>query len=323
MRQKYFGRLATCSGVLLCGLVFHTGPARSQQQEAPAKAAALTILDKAALQQDAVLQAKISLEAKRMPLRELLAEAQKQRGVVLQATEDSPAARALMTARLKDVTLATLMDSLSRIYDVRWTKDGAAYTMHGSDKDELSYKLIRYQGRKSTDMIVKDIEARDREDDVLAKEIFYSIDEEAWKAPEGVPMSALPQDVQERLLQRFEASGIGAVILLERMERIFAAQTFYLRLHIASSKTPLFRPDAFASIDRGQSASYKMARLMVYNADDRLVAALFPEFHGPKQPSPFELEFRERLQNRRKKKPDAANTPAQPGTANTPTQPAR
>ncbi|MDF2440881.1 MAG: hypothetical protein JWN98_1865 [Abditibacteriota bacterium] len=312
MRQKYFGQLGAYAGALLCGLglVCNTTPARSQQQGAPANPVAMPILDKAALQQDAVLQAKISLEAKRMPLRELLAQAQKQSGVVLQATADSPATRSLLTARLKEMTLATLMISLARIYDVRWTKDGTVYTMHGSDNDELSYKLIRYQGIKPAQITTGEQVPREHEDNALAKEIFYSVDEEAWKAPAGVPMSALPQDVQERLLQRFEADGIFAVIVLERLERIFAAQTFYLRLHIASSRTPLFRQDAPGIQDLHMSALHKMPRLMVYNSDDRFVASLFPQFHGPEQPSAFELEFKERLQNRLKKKPDAANTPA-------------
>lgn len=328
MRTKYFARLAACLSALLCGLTMlsHTMPARSQQ-EAPAKPAApvtMAILDKAALQQDAVLQATISLEAKRMPLRELLAAAQKQSGVTLRATKDSPATRALMTARLKEMTLATLMISLARIYDVRWTKDGAGYTMHGSNNDELSYKLIRYQGFNSTGF--QDIEARNREDDALADEIFYSMDQEAWKAPDSVPVSALPEDVQDRLRERFEADGIKYTIVLERLERIFAAQTLHLRLHIAPQNraplnTQLFRADAAGTSEKSESTIHKMARLMVYTVDGRFVAALFPSFHGPKQPSTYELEFRERLQNWFKKKPDTANTTAQPGTTNTLAQP--
>lgn len=193
--------------------------------------------------------------------------------------------------------------------------------MHGSDKDELSYQLIRYQGFDATGF--QDREAANREDDALAEETVNSVDQEAWKTPEGVPVTALPEDVQDRLRGRFEADGIKAVILQERLERVFAAQTLHLRLHIPPQKALLFRPSPAGDMERDSSAYFKMARLMAYTADGRFVAALFPEFHGPKQPSPFELEFMERLQNRLKKKPDTAKTPAQPGTANTPTQPAR
>ena len=282
MNKKKFRHLTACSGGLLCSLTMICSPLPTKGQEAaPAKPAATMTLDKATLQKDIALQATISLEARRMPLSELLAAAQKQSGIILKAAADSPATRALMTARLKDVTLASLMTSLSRIYDVRWTKEGGGYTMHGSDKDALSYRLIRYQGLDASGF--QDREAANREDDALAEEIVNSLDREAWKTPEGVPVTELPEDVQDRLRGRFEPDGIKAVILQERLERVFASQTFQLRLHIAPQKSLLFRPNPAGSMERTSSAYFKMARLMAYTADGRFVAAVFPEFHGPRQ----------------------------------------
>lgn len=294
MRTKYFERHAARAGALLCGLGINVlaMPLQSQQPKpaaplppvTPAAVDAIAFLDKAALQQDAALQGKISLEARRMPLRELLAEAQKQGGIALQATADSPAVRALMTARLKDMTLATLMLSLARIYDVRWAKDGAAYTMHASDNDELSYRMIRYQGQNWTYTTVPDREIRNREGDVLAEAIFHSIDKTIWGDNETVLVSALPAAMQERLRRRFELEGLKQENLLERLERIYATQTLHLRLHMAREKTPSFRPGLFGEMELNQSLLYKMPRLMAYNAEGRFIAALFPEFHGPKQP---------------------------------------
>lgn len=285
MQTKYFRQLKAWPRMLLCGLglLLIAAPLLSQQQPAPT--GPIVFLDKTTLQQDAALQGKISLEARRMPLRELLAEAQKQSGITLRATADSPATRALMTARLKDMTLATLMNSLTRIYDVRWTQEGAAYTMHGSVNDELSYRLIRYQGLNATQVYGEDREKSNRDDDALAKDIFHSIDKATWDDNDTVLVSALPKEMQQRLRQRFELEGLKAEILLERRQRVYGTQKLHVRLHIPETDTVFFRPYIGAmAVD--QSQLYKMPRLMTYNSEGRFIAGLFPEFHGPKQPLP-------------------------------------
>ncbi|MDF2441363.1 MAG: hypothetical protein JWN98_2347 [Abditibacteriota bacterium] len=221
-----------------------------------------------------------------MTLSELLAEAQKQSGIEIKAADDSPANRALMTARLKGVSLATLMLSLTRIYDVRWTKDGATYTMHGSANDELSYRLILHQGRNLT-VPSSEREARQQEDDKLANDIFLSLDRKKWDDYDSIKVAMLPEALRERLRQRFELQGQEREIILERLERIYATQRMVLRLHVGQEKTPIFRPGLFGEMELHQSIRRKMPRLMAYTTEGRFVAALFPEFRRPGSPPPF------------------------------------
>ncbi|MDF2440967.1 MAG: hypothetical protein JWN98_1951 [Abditibacteriota bacterium] len=279
---------------LLCGAsLLLSMPGQSQQLTPPQPIATaaldtMAFLDHTLLQQDAALQVKISLEAKRMPLRELLAEAQKQSGITVRFTPDSPATRALMTARLKDMTLATLMSSLMRIYDVRWSKDGAAYTMHSSGNDELTYRLIRYKGLNGTEAYAEDREISYRQDDALAKDIFHSIDKKRWDDQDTVLVSSLPEVMQERLRLRFELVGLQREVTLELRERLFARliPNLHLRLHIAAEKTPTLQLYSRGKAEMGRSNRYQMARLMAYTPDGRFVSALFPDFHGPKQAPP-------------------------------------
>lgn len=165
-------------------------------------------LQPADLEREAALGVKVSFEARRRLLRDLLSDLQKRSGVMLRAGHGSPAASVRVTARVKEMPLANLMNALSRLYGVVWTKDADnVYTMRASDRPELQVKMLqlgdpywfRYRERTPTGH-----REREQRRNGLADEIMKHVDAGALSSLEGVPVSTLPVELQIKLRRYVE-----------------------------------------------------------------------------------------------------------------------
>ena len=159
-----------------------------------------------ALEADNSLQKPISLEVKRLSLRELLKQVEKQSDIRLTLSEDAPTDN-LVTARVEKMPLSQLMGVLARVYGVTWNKTGdAAYQMNGNAQGELHLKLLqlgdptRYRYRFSFSAPSE----RDAENAAIAKAVINGFGVESLKKTKGVPVSALPQQLQHRLIYALE-----------------------------------------------------------------------------------------------------------------------
>lgn len=184
---------------IIAAVALLASDARAQTQPVQAAPDELSI---PMLQADAALSVKVSLEARRLALRDLLAQLQKQSAITLTAAEDAPTAETRVTARVKDMSLATFMGVLSRLYGVRWAKGGGnSYVMHGSDRGELHRKLlqmgdpVRYRFRY--DFYTR--RERQEGNKALANEVLQAVDATALHSNEGVALSSLPVVLQERV----------------------------------------------------------------------------------------------------------------------------
>ncbi len=156
----------------------------------------------AQLDSDAALQKEVSLQVKRLPLRELLTQLQAQSGVTLQLGTDAPADE-LLTARVEAMPLAKFMESLARVYGVSWNKTGDAYSMQGNTRGELHLKLLqmgdpqryryRFQFYNRSD--------REQENAALGRAAIEQVELEALKTPQGVAFSSLSPALQNRWRQ--------------------------------------------------------------------------------------------------------------------------
>ncbi len=153
-----------------------------------------------ALDADAALQTPISLQVKRLTLRDLLMQLQQKGGPQLTLSEDAPSDK-LITARVEKMPLSKLMGVLSRIYGVKWDKTGeAAYQMRGNDQGELHLKLLQMGDQYLYRHRFLFYTPLDRKNEKVAigKAIIEQVSQEALRKPEGVLISSLPQDLQRR-----------------------------------------------------------------------------------------------------------------------------
>ena len=235
------------------------------------------------LQQVAALQATVSLEAKQMPLTDLLTALQKQSGVVFQSGADFPSAKTRVTLRLKDMTLASLMGTLSRIYGVRWVEEKGGWTMRASDQSTLTIQLMRSIGIDGRFTMEK-MKIAEQQRAELVEEIYGSVDEAAWRSPEGVPFASLPEEVQQHI--RDAVSERQWQPTIERqLERIqLSQQKLVLRLgKIALDATPLFANDV-SLLNFNPLSVLDSTQLAIYTADGRFVTNIFPTFQPSAEP---------------------------------------
>ena len=235
------------------------------------------------LQDVTALQAKVSLEARQMPLSDLLAELKKQSGVAFAVADAFPASQTLLTLRLNQTPLASLMGSLSRIYGVRWNEENGVWMLRASDKDALHLAVARTVGADGYLMPEKQLRRAQEQADLVA-EIYDSVEPEAWQAPDGVPLNKLPAELQQRLRQsrEDEYQQVAKTIdnYLERNQ--LAQQKLVLRLGRITLGTPtlfsrevsLIAPNVGPVIAR----ELKVPQLAVYTSDGRFITNIFPAF---------------------------------------------
>jgi hypothetical protein len=160
------------------------------------------LLTPSELKSTATLQAKMSFEAKRQPLAELLAELQKQSGVKLTLAADAPQVR--VTAYVQELSQAEDMNALTRLYGTKWSRDAEnTYTLHGSGLSELEQTLIkvgdvnaaeyRFWGRQ-----------RQEAEQVSLKLRNGGANEPLLARQKGMSFSDLSKDTQQALRQHME-----------------------------------------------------------------------------------------------------------------------
>jgi hypothetical protein len=95
------------------------------------------------LSREEALGAKVSFEVKGRPLSDLLRDIQKLSGVAFMSQAGKTLEAKRVTARAKDMSLASVLSSLSRLYGVRWSKATGGYTMLASDRSEVDLRLMQ------------------------------------------------------------------------------------------------------------------------------------------------------------------------------------
>lgn len=159
------------------------------------------------LDADPDLQKEISLEAKRLPLREIVAQLQKQSGVSLSLGADAPADKTL-TALVTKMPLATFLETLSRVYGVSWEKVGDAYQMRGNQRGELHLQLLQVGDPYRYRFRFMFYNRTDREQNrvALGRAVVKQVGLEALKTPQGVAFESLAKPLQERVKYAIEES---------------------------------------------------------------------------------------------------------------------
>lgn len=191
------------------------------------------------------------------------------------------------------MSLASLMGTLSRIYGVRWIEENGAWTMRASDQSTLNVRMLRshgMDGRYSPEMtqLAKQQQAE------LAEEIYNSVDEDAWRSPDGVPFTSLPEELQQRIRsnpnprQATWLTWVEDKIIERKFEQMqLAQQKLVLRLGKVDPKTAVLFPGEVAWVRPNSYRDLDHPQLAVYTADGRFVTNIFPTFRPPAEaPAP-------------------------------------
>lgn len=231
MRTKLFNKLFNTPWLLVsaslgvCTTLAWCAPETAAQKEKTEKEKTEAELQPADLERDAALAAKVSFEAKQKPLRELLGDLQKTSGVVLLDKAGALSSRVRVTARVKEMSLASMMSALSRLYDVRWTKTAEGYvmsTVQRGAEEQLQVTAGRqghffrfWRDLIHSDRFPKHLDRSQTTD--WAAEILPLVDVNRLQVqrgrrqsppgvppPKGVPVTELPEDLQRRLRNHLE-----------------------------------------------------------------------------------------------------------------------
>ncbi|HEX8235576.1 MAG TPA: hypothetical protein VF600_06430 [Abditibacteriaceae bacterium] len=206
------------AAIALISIVGGTRTSRAQAQTAD-QAQTLSATE---LQQDKSLQTKVvSLEAKRRPLRDFLADIGRQSGIGLALDKDSPLDKALVTARVDKMPLAELMGSLAHIYQFSWSlSSNGQYSVRSEAKPTVERIQQRtghwYRYRDDVEPEHTERVARNKQ---LVQEILNTVEANMLTLPEGVPVASLPEDMGTRLrkeYERFQADQIRGRFYVQR-----------------------------------------------------------------------------------------------------------
>ncbi|HEX8234645.1 MAG TPA: hypothetical protein VF600_01700 [Abditibacteriaceae bacterium] len=160
------------------------------------------------LEREPSLAVKVSFEAKHRPLSDVFAEVSKQSRVTLAPAPNLPLSKALVTARVKDMPLSSLLGALSRVYGFWWSKNGEnSYVAHPGTQDELERKILQ-MGHRQWFRYRDNVAPAVKQNEIQLKELAYAIVSEAGVAPlrsaQGVPVASLSEDLRLRLRKAYE-----------------------------------------------------------------------------------------------------------------------
>lgn len=238
----------------------------------PAQAQTEALPPPAVWPRDAALQVKVSFEALRQPLPQVLGVLQEKSGVPLQVAANSPAATAMLTARTNQLPLLEIMQSLSKLYGVRWEKQGDAYVLSGRDISEADLAARRTGGEIGMMTNRAKYDASNQRAGEVADELYDSVEPQQWKTPRGVPVAELPATLQEQL-RRYSEGGDAS--------NVFSRRGLYLDilradpiLHLGgiSKEAPAFDPFLTAVF----SHQNRHRGLFLMASDGRFIMPLFP-----------------------------------------------
>ena len=236
------------------------------------------------LDSDAALQRAVSLQVKRLPLRELLAQLQTQSGVTLRLGTDAPADK-LLTARVEAMPLAKWMESLARVYGVSWSKVGDAYSMQGNTRGELHLKLLQMGEPRRYRVRFEFYNRSDREQEnaALGRAAIEQVGLDALKTPQGVPFSSLTPVLQDRWRQAI------AVPVAEDVSRALFKFQPLLNQELAQNGLSLQFANGFGEprtpsgdaihnyTMMGYTAPLPSLNFAILSQDNKMSALVFPE----------------------------------------------
>ncbi len=237
--------------------------------------------------QDLALQTKVSFESKRQPLVDLLAELQKQTGVGLMPAPGTESSKSQITARVQDLPLVAVMDSLSRLYGVSWKKEGNNYLMSDSTLSALQLELSLLGDLNQLRPPPKLTDGQD-----LAFEVLKHTTVAALATQEGVALSTMPEELQLRIRRNREKR--AAFKLVETYKKALAAQNEDNILHIEAprrtmqtSRGPVtMPPTASLRTDKGAVIAYIATFTTPINMDTNPNPMPAPN-QPPLKPFPF------------------------------------
>lgn len=223
------------------------------------------------LERDASLAVQVTLTAKAQPLEEVLATLQEQSGIRLKADPAAIKVRRLVTARVKDMPLATFLGSLTRMYGVQWVKDDdRSYIMRSGEMDALRRSMLatgepywyRYRYRLSYNYI---LEKQRRAE--IAQYIYKQLGTGALTTPEGVAFTSLPEEWKPELYGIVQVPQAEALIRERRLlDRVFSQPLF---LHLGKTPPDIKPAGPGISVPHGH-----MPELTIRDAEGRFVAQL-------------------------------------------------
>lgn len=196
-----------------------------QQAQVPQKEAVLA-LD---LRAEVALKSNVSFEVKQRPLRDLLADLQQQSGIQLNLAPDPKLEAALVTARVKELPLSTVMESLGQLYGTSWTKDSDNKYQMASNLSPIDASIaslgdlrwFRYWRAPARNQAApKDLNLEELAD--WTDEIFNDIPRAALLAKGEVPLTVLSPDLRLRLRHQMEDQ--VAIKLLRTLKGISTQQ---------------------------------------------------------------------------------------------------
>lgn len=161
-----------------------------------------SFLDDNALRAEKSLQRAVTFEAKRQPLPEVLAALQKQSGVTLSVTPSSPLAVKLLTARAKDLPLASVMETLSQLYGAAWDKKGAGFELKSNGRNLLDnemWKMDATSYNAALNAIDNPIDWRDE---------IANLGVQQLQQKNGVPFEEVSPEIAQQLRAQLEPQDV-------------------------------------------------------------------------------------------------------------------
>lgn len=223
-------------------------------------------LQVAEIKTDPALQLKVSCTAKAQPLDALLRELQTQTHLTFSASLDSPAADLKVTLYIQDLPLSQVLLGLSRLYGVRWTKDGdKSFTLLSSDKGSLETGLMQLGNLDEYRNGFFESMRKSPEHLDWPREVTKHIEEEKLLQGYAPQLSVLPADLISKI--RKEKEQVAALRLIEMQHAAMQASIddYVLRAEVPQ---PVATPD-------GKTMSPPPA-ISVRNQEGKGIASLNP-----------------------------------------------
>ncbi|RYX81653.1 hypothetical protein EON83_22915 [bacterium] len=246
---------------------------------------------------NAKLQTPVTLELKRVALRDLLVQLSQQTGVSLIVGENAPANKTI-TARVDKMPLSQFMGLLSRIYGVKWNrpnKTGAAstYEMQSSERGQLHLNLLQIGDSDQYRHRFNLLNRADRENERLAvgRDVIQQIGLEALQAPNGTAFADLPQVLQQRVRDVVETpQAESGAVFLYKIDQMIADQLAQKGL-ILRFGTPVDKAYCAPNLGLGATKLPDWLSFTVQSADGQVLLPAFMNF-GFNMAKPGERDIR-------------------------------
>lgn len=187
--------------------------------EATAPVSPVASLSAIEVEGEAVLQVKVSFDVKHRLLSDLLGDLQQQSGVHLTADALSPAGAKRVTAHVKDISLARVMNALTGLYGVVWTRgQSGAYRMLPPNLPKMRVDMLSLGDIGLYHFWQYRVRRHNRPDYLpplpdWVTEITEQVDRQALRTADGVPVSDLPDDLRNRF--RHHVNEVNALALVK------------------------------------------------------------------------------------------------------------